>query len=339
MKKAGVHILWDFIELSSIGLIESLLPGLRIALKLRGLKAYLRDHPVDIVVLIDNQGMNIPIARIARKLTIPVIYYFPPQVSIWGKWNARKLAQITDLILCPFAKDALIYKKAGGKAVYVGHPMKSIVQVDQSKEKIAQSLYISTPYVIGLFPGSRRQEIKTLFPIMLETAQQINNKRSVTFLIPVSSSVFLPMLQRILLAYRELNIVFIEQGDYNGYQLCDCAIAASGTATLELTLLKVPVIAVYKLNLVSYLLAKAFIRGNCIALPNILLEDQLVPELIQRGLNPDTLYHMVEKILNSLKTCLDKQNQFDRLASLLGEDDPVRQTADEILSMLNRVND
>lgn len=333
MRDTGVRILWDFIEMSSIGLIESLLPGLRIALKLRGLKAYLKKKPVDRLVLIDNQGMNIPIARIARKLNIPVIYYFPPQVSVWGKWNARKLARITDLILCPFAKDALIYKKAGGKAVYVGHPMKSIVRVDQSKEKTAQSLYISSPYVIGLFPGSRRQEIKTLFPIMLETAQQIKDKRPVTFLIPVSSGVFLPILQRILLAYSELNVVFVEQGDYNAYQLCDCAIVASGTVTLELTLLKVPVIAVYKLNIVSYLLAKAFIRGDYIALPNILLEDEVVPELIQRDLNPDTLYHMVEWILNNPETNSDKQSQFDRLASLLGKDDPVGQTVDEILSI------
>ncbi len=338
MREAGVLILWDFTEMSSIGLIESLLPGLRIALKLRLLKAYLRSHPVDLLVLIDNQGMNIPIARIAGKLAIPVIYYFPPQVSIWGKWNARKLARLTDLILCPFVKDALIYKEAGAKAVYVGHPLKSIVRVDQSKEKTARSLYISTPYVIGLFPGSRRQEIKTLFPIMLETAQQVKDKRSVTFLVPVSSGVFLPMLQRILLTYSELNVVFIEQGHYNAYQLCDCAIVASGTVTLELTLLKVPIITVYKLNIVSYLLAKAFIRGNYIALPNILLGDQIVPELIQRDLNPDTLYHMIEGILSNPETHSDKESQFDRLALLLGEDDPVGQTVDEILSMLYRTN-
>ncbi len=339
MKAAGVHILWDFIGLSSIGLLESLLPGIRIALKLRGLKVYLRTHPVNMVILIDNQGMNIPIARIARKLNIPVVYYFPPQVSVWGKWNARKLARMVDLIVCPFAKDAQIYKDAGGHAIYVGHPIKSIVRVDRSREKVTESLYISTPYIIGMFPGSRRQEIKRLFPVMLETAQRIHDKRLVTFLIPVSSNVFLPMLQRILLSYSRLNVVFVDQGDYNAYQLCDCAIVASGTVTLELALLKIPVLVTYKMNIVSYLLAKAFVRGKYIALPNILLEDELVPELIQWDLNPDTLYHMVERILDNPDISLEKQNQFDRLSLLLGEGDPVGQTVDAILLVLERDRD
>lgn len=336
MRGCGVKILFDFIPLSSIGIIESIIPGLKLALKLISIRSYLKKHVVDLIVLVDNQGINIPLAKLAKRLKIPTIYYFPPQVSVWGEWNVKKISRLVDLILSPFYEDYRLYKNAGGKVLYVGHPMLELIKSESKESDISSSTCKTRDYVIGLFPGSRKQEIKKLLPILLKFAELISKKYSLIFLIPVSSNHFVPYIKDLLLEYAEINITLINQGNYKSYKQCDIAVLASGTVSLELALLKIPMVVVYKVNYLTYLFAKLLVKSKYISLPNILLNENIVPELIQYKVNPENIFNKVNKFITDPKCCFEYKEKLQKLEKVLGDGNTINYVSELIISQLNK---
>ena len=330
MRAQGVTLLDDLIAHSSVGLVESILPAFRVSLTLKKAKRYLKKHSVDLVILIDNQGMNLPLSRITKSLNIKTFYYFPPQVSIWGKWNATKLSRLVDMIFCPFREDHEIYRNAGGHSVYVGHPFLELFQKDKSSSIAVKSNNQPEIHTIGLFPGSRRQEILRLFPLFLDVAQLLAKSHPSRFLIPVSSGIFLSLLQRLLLPHGNLNLDFIGQGDYKSYATCDLSIISSGTASLELALLSVPQIVVYRLNPITYFLTDLFLRIPYISLPNILLRDHLVPEYIQGEATVGNILRSAISLLTSPQQRSRHIEGLRGLASHLGPGDTLKTMARHI---------
>ncbi len=334
LKAAGVHIILDITYYSSIGLVESVISGLKIRPELKKIKQFFKTHPIDLIVLIDNQGVNIPLARMAKNFKIPVLYYFPPHISVWGAWNSRKIARLADLILTPFYDDYLLYKQAGANVLYVGHPLLELVKTNSYKAQIAESMSIQAKKVVGLFPGSRVQEIKKLLPVLLKTADLIHDHYSVTFLLPVSSKRFLTDLQPYLRQYPQLDVRLVKQGDYDVYQLCDTVISASGTATLELALLKIPMIVIYKLNSLTYFLAKILIKNKMISLPNILLNEHCVPELLQNQVHHETLFRKTNAILDDANYQREMRRKLAKLPSVLGNGNTISYVSSLILKQL-----
>ncbi len=330
MKAVGVNVLWDIIEFSSIGFIESLIPAIKIYSVLQKIKKYLRDQKIDLLFLIDNQGVNIPLARMGKDLNIPVYYYFPPQVSIWGSWNAKKISGLTSKILIPFMDDYLVYKNVSNKAYYVGHPLPEIIQKKLDENIIKKKSTEQEIFTIGLFPGSRTREIKSLLPVMLDSSEMLSNDVKIKILLPLSSIYFRDIIQKILFRFKKLDIEVIEHGDYTKYQECDFAIACSGTVTLELAILNIPMIVVYKLNLITYLIAKYLVKKRYISLPNILLGEYLVPELIQKNASPRLIYE------NVMNTYFDKHKlsifklKLKGITKYLGDGNTIQQVVDHI---------
>lgn len=328
MKEAGAKILWDFTSLSSIGLIESLYPAILISWKLRKLEQTLINKKIKTVVLVDNQGVNIQLARLSKKLGLYVIYYFPPHVSIWGKRNAKLLARYCDLVLSPFYKDHLVYKAAGAPSLFTGHPFTQLLHQRNFKEREAVK-------TVGLFPGSRKQEIKKLLPMMLNLAADLSNKKDLIFYLVVSSEKFKLLIQNELERDSSIKLKLIDQGDYEKYQDCDLAITASGTVTLELALLKVPMMVLYHVHPLTYWIAKRILKIQWVAMPNILLREHIVPEYLQGDLKLEKLKnHILEWIANPDLLTI-QLNKLDKVYEVIkGEEAPIDFIADQILNSI-----
>lgn len=327
MKKAGANILWDFTALSSVGIIESLYPAIVIFWKLRKLKSFLISKAIQVIVLIDNQGLNIQIAKLAKKMAVKVIYYFPPHVSIWGKGNAKLLADYCDLLLCPFYQDHQIYKAANANTLYTGHPLVQIIDKNK-KEKTAAT-------TIGLFPGSRKQELNKTLPIIMALLNYLKEE-SVRFYLVIASEDIRSIVDKKIDIYQYNNLELITQGDYEKYKHCDFAITSSGTVTLELALLEVPMIVVYKVNILTYWIAKYYLKIKYISMPNILLDEDIVPEFIQYDFTFDKVKKQIIKWLDEPALLESISKKLEKIRPLLmGPDNPIDYISQRIVKEMN----
>jgi len=248
----------------------------------------------DCAILIDYPGFNLRIARDLKKHNIKVIYYISPQLWAWGKRRIKKIRRdITKMIvLFPFEKT--FYHKYGIEADYVGHPLvdKHAAHIPEISKKVDLSNII-----LGLLPGSRKQEVVTLLPRMLESARQLQSQGK----IHVAEIVKVRDLSRELytqyLKASDKFIKLIEQPLAECLPKYDAAIVASGTATLETAYFGVPQLIVYHVNALTYWLGRLLIKLNYIGLANIVAEREVAPELIQHDFTPDRATQLISDML------------------------------------------
>jgi lipid-A-disaccharide synthase len=288
------------------------------------MKALLIKERPDLLVLVDSQGFNMPLAGFARSLGIKTCYYIPPQEWLWGtQRGVKKVIDCIDLILAIFENEYEVYRQAGGRVLYFGHPLLDIVKPTLSKVEARKKFFgIYAEPVISLCPGSRTQEINALLPILLRAATLI--KRSlpdVRFLLPVASSWANEKINASL-KYVPLPVKVVEGLNYDVLNCSDLVIAASGTINLESAILGVPNIMVYKLSWLSYFVGK-YILGiekklKFFSMPNILLDEKIIPELTMGSANPEKIAFVSLRLLAD-KLSRDKMTSgFGRVRSKLG---------------------
>lgn len=332
MKDAGVTVIRDIAPYSSVGIVESIPSVFPVSEVYKLAKETFSLNPPDIVVLIDNQGFNFRLADLSRKYKIPVVYYIGPQEWIWGfKKGPQKVINKVDKIFTVFAKEYQIYRDLTDKAEFVGHPLLDIL-IPESKDEIRNSLNLRNDIpVIGIMPGSRKHEIMNLLPVYLETAKSLKNKKQDVEIILIIS----PLWKSFVENNFDLGDVRILSG-ISSYlmQACDLIIVASGTVTLEASILNIPVIAGYKLSKISYILAKMLIRLKHFTLPNIISDKKVIPEFIQEQVNSENLTVESLKLLedNTLREKMFEDFGFIRKA--LEPKGAVNKTAEGILKLL-----
>ncbi|HEY9900200.1 MAG TPA: lipid-A-disaccharide synthase [Pantanalinema sp.] len=337
MRSAGVEVRWDVTRYSAVGLLEHL-PGVRpIARVLSEVREALAANRPDAVVLVDYQGMNMQIARFARALGIPTVYYISPQEWIWGlPGGCRKVAEVSDLILAIFEKEAEAYRASGANVEFVGHPLLDMVPGDE-RGALAHRLGVDVAEpIVALFPGSRRMELSRLLPPMLEACERLlaANPR-VQFLLPVAS----PDLAELVLRLRAQRpgVAVKVVSDVSGMalmRLSDVVLAASGTVVLEAAVVGTPVVAAYKIGALAAFLARRLMRGAYVTLPNIVMDEGIVPELLQGEANGA---RMAEEVLRLLQSPGDRARMIARLAAVrarLGTPGAVGRAADRIVARL-----
>ncbi|MBC8208505.1 MAG: lipid-A-disaccharide synthase [Desulfobulbaceae bacterium] len=305
---AGVDLLFDAEKIAVVGLFEvfSHFPDLLAAQKI--LRRWMAGERPDLLILIDFPDFNLMLARRAKKLGIPVFYYISPQVWAWRSGRVKTMAQLVDRIgvILPFEED--FYQKRGVEAHYVGHPLLDSVKVTKDRGQFCQEHGIDPERkLVCLLPGSRRREIASLLPDFLDAAFRMQSKveTPLTFLLPVAPTISDDELQvHGLKDYGDrLDIQVIRRNRYNLMAACDCALAASGTVTLELALLDVPMVVTYRVSPHTYLLGRCLIADiKHFSLVNLIADDALVPELLQDEVNP----RRIEKELGRL--LFDEQN-------------------------------
>jgi lipid-A-disaccharide synthase len=288
------------------------------------------------LILIDSQGINMPLARAAKKLGIKTVYYIAPQEWLWGTHKGiKKVAETIDLIISIFEKEHAAYQQAGGNSVYFGHPLIDIVKPSMTKEEARKTLCGSAPCVIALCPGSRTQEIRGLLPIMLKAGELIQKEMPDTrFIIPAAST---EMIKQIFSYIGEdFRPKAVIGSTYDILAASDLAICASGTINLEASILGTPNIMVYKLSPLTYLVGKYILKiGEKLkyfSMPNLLLDERAIPELVMGQAQPKTIAKEALSILQDKEWQVKMKGSFEKLRNQLGTAGSIARCAAAILS-------
>lgn len=289
MKDEGLFGL-DSREVSVVGVVEVLGKLVKILGSMRSLKREIRTDHFDAVVLIDFPDFNLRIAKEAKRLGIPVIYYISPQVWAWRKGRLEKIARVVDKMMVVFPFEVTLYRQVGVDVEYVGHPLADTARCALTQSEARASLGVAPgEKVVALLPGSRTGEVKRLLGPMVKAAAIISKRLGgkASFLLPAAASIEDALLQRHIKGAPSIKVV---RGDmYGALRAADAAIVASGTATLETALIGTPMVIVYRMSPVSYGIAKALVKLEHAGLPNIVAEREVVPELIQGEATPERM--------------------------------------------------
>ncbi len=326
MRSAGVELLEDLDTLAVMGFAEVLrsLPAL-IGVRWRVRRWIERERP-DLVIPIDYPGFNLSLACHASSLDVPVLYYIAPQVWAWRPKRARKLARCTDrvCVVLPFEEDFL--SEHGADARFVGHPL--LDDPDRhGGDGQGDREHGDAPPVLGLFPGSRAQEVERILPSLGEAARRLRDERP-GLEVRVARAPDLP---------REL------YGDPPGRlappdevaAAARAALTKSGTVTLQLALVGVPMVVGYRVNALTFFLARRLVSVDHVALVNLVAGREVVPELIQDELTPDRLVEEARPLLEPGSG--PRRRMLRGLAEIreaLGDSGCTRRVADEAMALV-----
>ena len=335
MGEAGVDLRADAADMAVVGLTE-VVCKLGAILKVMGrLKASLRRERPDLVILIDYPDFNLPLARAAAKRGIKVLYYISPQVWAWRRGRIRTIQKAVDrmAVILPF--EEAFYRQAGVDVSFVGHPL-----LDQIGTKYPRAVAIERfglragVTTIGLLPGSRRSEVTRLLPAMLAACRIVAEKHGpLQFVLPLAATLE-PEFVGTFLRTCPLAVQVIPDAFPDVVSLCDAAIVASGTATLETALLGTPMVVIYKLSASSYTIGRRFIRVDHISLANIIAGKRVVPELIQDEANPERIAAEVGALLANPERAQAMRAELALIRGKLGEPGASRRTAEIAVAML-----
>jgi lipid-A-disaccharide synthase len=290
MRSAGVELKIDLVSHAVIGFLEVLLKLLDfISIFSAAKKAIISEKP-DCLIVIDYPGFHLRLIKEARKLGIKkIIYYITPQVWVWKYNRIFTLKKYTDYCITALPFEKRILEKEGIKAGYFGHPISPYLKKATMKKSGA---------VVGIFPGSRKNEIKTFFETILKSAALVKmNMGGVKFKLFRSDTISDEMLAPYLKKYQGLKIQVVNGWDLSSRAGLSAAIAKSGTTTLELALVGVPQAVVYKISPVSYAIIRAMSKGRFVSLPNIIKGKEIVKEFMQDNFKPEKVSAEILKIL------------------------------------------
>jgi len=332
MRVAGVDVRIDITDKSSIGIIEALRYIPSHLITLHKLKNMLKQEKPDALILIDAQGLNMPLASYAKQLGIKTIYYIAPQEWLWGtKKGLNKVIKNIDLIISIFKKEDEIFRSAGGNSVYYGHPLLDIVKPSMTKDQFTRKFGLDpSKKIIALCPGSRKHELKDLFSILIETANKLGNAQ---FVMPIASSKLSGLIETKASASK-VDIKVIEGYSNDVLAHSDLVIAKSGTIVLESVILGTPVIMFYKLSRLTYLIGKKILNINLkyYSMPNILADKMIVPELVMERATAENIYKEAQKILENPGRYKEGLAQ---VKSLLGDEGAIKKATQKIIEFIN----
>ncbi len=301
MRAAGVTTLVDSADMAVMGLVEVIKHYRVISAAFRRLKRILQDDPPQLLVLIDYPGFNLRLAKVAKKAGVKVLYYISPKVWAWKAGRIKSIAACVDHIAVIFPFEVPLYQKAGVPVTFVGHPLLDMVVVNMERDAAAISFGLDpSRKIVGLFPGSRRSEIERMLPTILASARSLQQQfPDVQFVLPLASTIqeadVLPQL-----AESGVAAIITHERIHDLIRSCDAIISVSGTVTLEIALIGTPMVIIYKLAPLTYMLAKRLVKVEHIGLCNIVAGETVVKELIQHDATPAGISAEIEKILGNV---------------------------------------
>lgn len=336
LHEAGAELLIDCADIAVVGLVEVLVHYRKIMKALNTLRDSLRDNPPDLLVLVDYQEFNFKLAETAKGLGIKVLFYISPQVWAWRQHRVHKIGKIIDMMAVILPFEEKFYKDANVPVRFVGNPLVDKTQPDKDRETCFNEYNLSTDKtVVGLFPGSRRGEIKRVLPIQLAAAEiLLRDKPDLQFILPIASTLNEGLLTPYLKNYSHLNIKLVKDLPYNVMQCCDAIITASGTATLEIALMGIPNCIVYKIATLSYLILRQLVKIEHIGLVNIVAEKYIIKEFLQFDAKPQVIADEISLILNDKEYRENMIKELKGVRNKLGKSGGIDNMAELIIEML-----
>ena len=337
MAEAGVRLYYNIVSLAVIGFIEILI-NLKKFRHIYNLTLEKIDfHKPDAVILIDYPGFNLKIARQIKKRRIPIFYYISPQVWAWGKNRVKIISELVDKMLVVFEFEKEFYKQHGIDATFVGHPLLDITKPSMEKDEACKIFHLdNTKPIVGILAGSRENEIKRHLAIMLDAARILKKDiRDIQFIISKPPQIPNALFNQLLKSSR-LSVTAITEKTYDLMNVADLVLIASGTATLESAISLTPMIIIYKVSPLTYLLIRRLIRIPCIGLVNIVAGKKIMPEFIQYQARPKNISRKARELLKDKKALEQLKGELAKVREKLGVPGASQRVAEIILSSLNK---
>ena len=321
MKSRGLSSLVNFNRLAVMGFVE-VFRDLLFFIKLKNfLIKDIKKHNPQKIILIDYPGFNLSLAKTIKKtIDIPVFFYISPQVWAWKETRVKQIKKNIDklIVIFPFEKEW--YKKRGVEVEFFGHPLVDLIKKQKTTQVKNQTK------VVGLFPGSRKQEILKHLPILQQTMVILRKKKpEIKFILchaPGLDKTTKTLLQKI-------NVEKIVYNSEEAFQSCDAAIVTSGTATLECAISQTPLVVIYKTSIISWLIAKYFLSIPFISIVNIIANKKIVEECLQKNATPQKI---ARETLRLLKYPERMKENLSKVKNSLGHSGVYKKTAQFIIN-------
>jgi lipid-A-disaccharide synthase len=333
MRLAGVDTVVDAHQLTMIGITE-IVSGLPRAY--RAFHALLEEvdrRRPQLAVLIDFPDFNLRLAKQLKKRRIRVVYFVSPQVWAWRKSRLKQLKARIDKMLCIFDFEEAIYREAGVPVEYVGHPLVDLVRPHMTREQFFSAMGLEpATATVTLLPGSRQKEVGNILPTMLEAANRLSLTNKVQFVVAVAPTLDAQWLEKAVLECHagKATVRAATHATYDALQHCEVAIVASGTATIEAALRERPMVVVYRVSPLTWLLGRLLVDVPFYSMVNILAGKQVVPELIQSDFTAANVASRVEYLLDHPQAREEMTKELRALKRHLGPGGAIDRAADAV---------
>ncbi|MBW1950132.1 MAG: lipid-A-disaccharide synthase [Deltaproteobacteria bacterium] len=335
MSEAGVRVLVPSSEMAVVGLTEVFSRLGTILASYRKMKGLLKEGRPDLLILIDYPGFNLRLAGVARALNVPVLYYIGPQVWAWRQGRVKKIKKRVSrmAVILPF--EQAFYAERGVKVDYVGHPLLDACPREILQHGDAEVLpHESGDVKLGLMPGSRTEEISRLLPDMLLAAERLKRVfPSLHCVLPLAPTVKEDFL-RSFTARAGLPVRITGATVYEALKGCRAALVASGTATLEVALMGIPMVILYRVSGLTYWAGRAVVRVPHIGLVNLVAGEEVARELIQGEATPENICAEVLPLMKEGEARRKSIGDLRRVQRLLGRGGASRKAAEIALEMM-----
>lgn len=330
MQQQGAELVMHYEDLAFMGFKEVFMNLSTILKNLKFCKRDIQNFNPDVIVLIDYPGFNLRIAKFAKQAGFKVIYYISPQLWAWKESRVKLIRNYVDLmiVILPFEKE--FYTKHGVDVTYVGHPLLDVIKRFRPTPGFREKNHMSDKPLIALLPGSRKQEISNMLPVMMRMRSYFPEYEFVIARAPGVPESF----YKDLINDPGIKIVFDQT--YDLFSIAEAGLVTSGTATLEAALFKLPEVVCYKGSNLSYQIAKRLVKVKYISLVNLIMERMIVKELIQEELTEDNLKHELTLLLFENKK-LELLEDYKILEEKLGIEGASANAADAILNFLRKM--
>jgi lipid-A-disaccharide synthase len=334
MQAQGLESMFPMERLSVMGYVEPLkrLPEL-LCIRSKVFRHF-RQSPPDLFLGIDAPDFNLRLERNLRRAGVNTAHLVSPSVWAWRQGRIRKIARAVDLMLCLFPFETDIYRQHGVPVRFVGHPLADEIPLRLDCAPARQALGLAPPGpLLALLPGSRGAEVGLLAPLFLQAARLLRQGNpALSFVIPAASAARQEELSQLLADYPDLPVTLIAGRSREVMAAADAILLASGTATLEATLLKRPMVVAYRMPALSWALVSRLVKTEFAALPNVLAGRALVPELIQDAATPQAMATALEPLLAGGAAAQGQLSAFDTIHGELRQN-YAAQCADALLAL------
>jgi lipid-A-disaccharide synthase len=337
MAEAGVDLIADYHQVAVVGISEVLHKIPTVVGVQRKIAAEAVRRRAALAILVDSPGTHLGVARRLKNNGIRVGYFIGPQVWAWRPGRVRVVKRLVERMVVIFPFEEAIYREAGVPVDFVGHPLVDVVKASMSRAEFAarHGLDAGRP-IVTLLPGSRRSEIERHYPLIMEACERLSGelrtRGSIQFVLAAApalgAELFAPY------ARPGVSVTRVEGATYDALSAADCAIVASGTATVEAALLGTPMVVVYRVSPTSAFVLKRMVRSPFIAMVNLIAGRRVVPELIQDQFTSEAVVEEVRKLLGSPAAREEMKAGLAEVRTKLGPGGAIERAADIFAAML-----
>ncbi len=335
LQGVGVELIVDCRELAVIGIVDVLVNYPLFMKRLALLRKTMRQRRPDVLLIVDYPDFNLKLARTAKSLGIPVLFYISPKVWAWRAGRVSRIAELVTHMAVLFPFEVKIYQQAGVPVTYVGNPVVadavSAFSVTEARRHF--DLLPDRP-VVTLLPGSRTGEINRNLPAMLATANIIANKiPECQFLLPVAPTLEASFINDTIGDAGPALLSVVTGDSRDAMRAADVALVASGTATLETAMLGTPLVVMYIINRINYAIMKRLIRIPDISLVNIVAGRRIVPEYVQHEATPEAMARDVLSLMQDHARREQMQAELQHLKETMGDSGASDRVAQLVVDM------